>query len=107
MSTLADDIGHNLQFYNYLDPITRRLNAPGVRHFVRGDDFSQMLAKLDECLSYMETHVSFFQPLSDSASPADDLEAQPSGIVGVSVAVSTATHKRLDAHKGLFYDDHF
>ena len=57
LSSLADDVGQNLQFYNYLDPITRRLNAPGVRHFVRSDDFSDMLAQLDECLDYMKIHV--------------------------------------------------
>lgn len=57
ISLLADDIGHNLQYYNYLDPITRRLNAPGVRHFVRGEDFLDMLAQLDECLEYMQAHV--------------------------------------------------
>ena len=58
MTALADHVGHNLQYYNYLDPITRRLNAPGVGHFVRGDDFSQMLSQLDECLEYMQAHVS-------------------------------------------------
>ena len=58
LSSLADDVGENLQFYNYLDPITRRLNAPGVRHFVRSDDFTEMLSQLDECLEYMKVHVS-------------------------------------------------
>ena len=57
LSSLADDVGHNLQYYNYLDPITRRLNAPGVRHFVRGEDFSGMLGQLDECLIYMKSHT--------------------------------------------------
>ncbi|KAL9055691.1 MAG: hypothetical protein Q9162_003417 [Coniocarpon cinnabarinum] len=56
LSSLADDVEHNLQYYNYLDPITRRLNAPGVRHFVRSDDFTGMLAQLDECLEYMKKH---------------------------------------------------
>ena len=58
LSTLAEDVSHNLQYYNYLDPITRRLNAPGVRHFVRSDDFSDMLAQLDDCLEYMKLNVS-------------------------------------------------
>lgn len=57
LSTLADDVGHNLQYYNFLDPITRRLNAPGVRHFVRGEDFLDMLSQLDDCLDYMRAHV--------------------------------------------------
>ena len=57
LSSIASDVGQNLQYYNYLDPITRRLNAPGVRHFVRSGDFSEMLAQLDECLVYMKEHV--------------------------------------------------
>lgn len=57
VSSLADGIGHNLQYYNYLDPITRRLNAPGVRHFVRGEDFLDMLSQLDQCLEYTQAHV--------------------------------------------------
>lgn len=62
LSSLADGITENLQYYNYLDPITRRLNAPGARHFVRGDDFSETLYNLDRCLQYMEAHVSICQP---------------------------------------------
>lgn len=58
ISALADDIRDNLEYYNYLDPITRRLNAPGARHFVRGDDFTEMLINLDDCLDYMQNHVS-------------------------------------------------
>ncbi|KAI9728437.1 MAG: Golgi transport complex subunit 3 [Chrysothrix sp. TS-e1954] len=56
IATLADDIGQNLQYYNYLDPITRRLNAPGAGHLARGDEFSTMLSQLDHCLDYMQTH---------------------------------------------------
>lgn len=59
LASLADDVGENLQYYSYLDPITRRLNAPGVRHFVRSDDFTDMLSQLDDCLEYMKAHVSF------------------------------------------------
>lgn len=58
LSSLVDDVEYNLQFYNYLDPITRRLNVPGARHFVRSDDFAEMLSQLDECLDYMKSHVS-------------------------------------------------
>ncbi|KAI9823282.1 MAG: Golgi transport complex subunit 3 [Thelocarpon impressellum] len=54
--TLADDIGKNLQFYNYLEPISRRLNAPGAGQFVRGKDFSEMLSNLDSCVEYMQAH---------------------------------------------------
>ena len=55
---LAEGVGRNLQYYSFLDPITRRLNAPGAGNFFRGQEFSDMLARLDECLDYMNAHVS-------------------------------------------------
>ena len=58
LNTLADDLGQNLKYYSFLEPITRRLNAPGAGSFVRGKEFSDMLARLDECLEYMAAHVS-------------------------------------------------
>ena len=57
---LADDLDHNLKYYNYLEPVTRRLNAPGAGSFVRSNDFSEMLARIDDCLEYMTEHVSTF-----------------------------------------------
>lgn len=56
---MAETIGDNLQYYGYLEPITRRMNAPGAGAAVRGKEFSDMLARLDECLEYMNEHVSF------------------------------------------------
>ena len=58
LESLADDVGENLQYYSYLEPITRKLNAPGAGNFVRGNAFSDMLARLDECLDYMNNHQS-------------------------------------------------
>ncbi|THC99010.1 hypothetical protein EYZ11_001484 [Aspergillus tanneri] len=55
-SELASNIQENLQYYEFLDPASRRLNAPGAGNTVRGKDFSDMLRRLDECLDYMETH---------------------------------------------------
>ncbi|RDH30469.1 Sec34-like family-domain-containing protein [Aspergillus welwitschiae] len=55
-SDLAEDIQENLQYYDFLDPASRRLNAPGAGNTVRGKEFSDMLRRLDECLDYMETH---------------------------------------------------
>ncbi|PWY92438.1 Sec34-domain-containing protein [Aspergillus heteromorphus CBS 117.55] len=55
-SDLAADIQENLQNYDFLDPASRRLNAPGAGNTVRGKDFSDMLRRLDECLDYMEVH---------------------------------------------------
>jgi conserved oligomeric Golgi complex subunit 3 len=57
LEALARGVKDNLQYYSYLEPITRRLNAPGAGNFVRGKEFSDMLARLDECLEYMGAHV--------------------------------------------------
>ena len=54
---LADNLDDNLKYYNYLEPVTRRLNAPGAGNFVRSKEFSGMLARLDDCLEYMAAHV--------------------------------------------------
>lgn len=54
---LEKDIAENLQYYMYLEPIARRLNAPGAGNFVRSREFSEMLANLDNCIDYMEKHV--------------------------------------------------
>ena len=58
MTDLADNLKQNLRYYDYLEPVTRRLNAPGAGNFVRSQEFSDMLARLDECLEYMAAHVS-------------------------------------------------
>ncbi|KAI9725041.1 MAG: hypothetical protein M1812_000317 [Candelaria pacifica] len=58
ITDLADDLGENLQFYKYLEPMTKRLNAPGAGSFVRGKEFSEMLANLDSCLEYTKAHPS-------------------------------------------------
>ena len=57
LESLASSVVENLQYYSYLEPITRKLNAPGAGNFVRGKEFSDMLARLDECLDYMNNHV--------------------------------------------------
>lgn len=59
ITRLADSLDDNLKYYNYLEPVTRRLNAPGAGGHVRSKEFSEMLARLDECLEYMAAHVSF------------------------------------------------
>ena len=59
---LADGIETNLQFYDFLDPASKKLNAPHAGQHVRGKEFSDLLRHLDECLDYMEIHVSYFYP---------------------------------------------
>jgi hypothetical protein len=56
VTKLADDIEQNLRYYLYLEPITKRLNAPGAGNIVRGKDFTEMLLNLDSCLEYMQAH---------------------------------------------------
>ena len=55
---LADDIDENVRYYEYLEPITRKLNAPGAGQLVGEKEFSDILSHLDACILYMEEHVS-------------------------------------------------
>jgi hypothetical protein len=56
LTGLADAIEDNARYYTYLEPMTRRLNAPGAANLVKGSDFPEMLSSLDSCLVYMEGH---------------------------------------------------
>jgi hypothetical protein len=56
ITKLADDMEQNLRYYMYLEPTTKRLNAPGAGKIVRGKEFTDMLANLDSCLEYMQAH---------------------------------------------------
>lgn len=60
---LEKDLAENLQYYSYLEPITKQLNAPGAGHFVRSREFSDMLINLDSCINYMESHVDASIPI--------------------------------------------
>lgn len=57
MTDLVADLEKNLKYYTFLEPATRRLNAPGAGNFVRSKEFSEMLSRLDDCLDYMTSHV--------------------------------------------------
>ena len=61
---LADEIGTDLQYYAYLEPLTRRLNTPGSGRLVQNDDFLDMLRNLNTCIDFMDQHVclSHFPP---------------------------------------------
>jgi hypothetical protein len=56
LTALADAIDENAQYYTFLEPMTRRLNAPGAANLVRGKDFPELLSNLDNCLAYMESN---------------------------------------------------
>lgn len=61
MTELASNLDKNLKYYNFLEPVTRRLNAPGAGNFVRSKEFSEMLSRLDDCLEYLAAHVCSLQ----------------------------------------------
>ncbi|KAI9830203.1 MAG: Golgi transport complex subunit 3 [Phylliscum demangeonii] len=65
-SDLADKISDNLRYYDYLEPMSRRLNAPGVGRHVRDPEIVQILTHLDSCLLYMETHKNKLTDLQPS-----------------------------------------
>jgi hypothetical protein len=58
LRNLADEVGTDLQYYAYLEPLTRRLNAPGAGRLIRSDDFLDMLTNLNTCIDFMDQHVS-------------------------------------------------
>jgi hypothetical protein len=60
LKSLADEIGTYLQYYSYLEPITRRLNAPGASSMIGDDGFVEMLTTLDSCIKFMIEHVGHY-----------------------------------------------
>jgi hypothetical protein len=63
---LADEVGTDLQYYAYLEPLTRRLNAPGAGRLIRSEDFLDMLLNLNTCIDFMDQHVCISTLLSTS-----------------------------------------
>lgn len=57
LKSLRDEVGVGLQYYGYLEPITRRLNAPGASRAIGDDSFVEMLSNLESCIDYMTEHV--------------------------------------------------
>jgi hypothetical protein len=57
LRTLANEIGLELQYYAYLEPLTRRLNAPGANRLIKSDDILDMLINLNTCIDFMDKHV--------------------------------------------------
>lgn len=53
---VANGIQKHLKYYEPLERVTKRLNAPGAGSVVRSKAFSEMLVELDECIDYMQTH---------------------------------------------------
>lgn len=58
LTGLADAIEENASYYIYLEPMTRRLNAPNAMSLVISQDFPNILSTLDACVMYMDAHPS-------------------------------------------------
>lgn len=75
---LADEVGTDLQYYAYLEPLTRRLNAPGAGRLARSDDFLDILLNLNTCIDFMDEHVSYFSHFCRLCLPSElaDISSQ-------------------------------
>jgi hypothetical protein len=102
LRNLADEVGTELQYYAYLEPLTRRLNAPGAGRLIRSDDFLDMLLNLNTCIDFMDQHVSglLFDRLGYPACPNCKIQDTDYNSQITVIRVST----RLDIH--LFLKDH-
>jgi hypothetical protein len=56
LRNLADEVGHDLGYYTYLEPTTRRLNAPGAATSISDDSYVEIMQNLDSCIEFMRTH---------------------------------------------------
>ena len=57
LEKLADDVGTDIQYYEYLDTSSRRLNAPGAGRLVDDEILGDMVENIDSCIEFMEKHV--------------------------------------------------
>ncbi|CAG8436571.1 4543_t:CDS:2, partial [Scutellospora calospora] len=55
LTSLADAISSKLSYYNELETITKLFNSPG-ENICEQPEFIPVLAKLDECLDYMQSN---------------------------------------------------
>ncbi|NXX37495.1 COG3 protein, partial [Nicator chloris] len=53
---LAENIQQKLSYFNELENINTKLNSPTLS--VNSEGFIPMLAKLDDCIAYISSHVS-------------------------------------------------
>ncbi|KAK3941348.1 oligomeric Golgi complex subunit 3 [Diplogelasinospora grovesii] len=59
LQTLAEEVGTELEYYSYLENVTRRLNAPGASRLVDNSVFGEVLDNLDSCIAFMEKNPSY------------------------------------------------
>ncbi|RIB08130.1 Sec34-like family-domain-containing protein [Gigaspora rosea] len=58
LTSLADAISSKLSYYNELEAITKLFNSPG-ENICEQPEFIPVLAKLDECLDYMQSNLRY------------------------------------------------
>ncbi|OAD77376.1 hypothetical protein PHYBLDRAFT_131111 [Phycomyces blakesleeanus NRRL 1555(-)] len=58
LTHLADALAERLAYFNHLEPIAKLFNSPGDDICLR-PEFIGMLQTLDECIEYMQQHVSY------------------------------------------------
>ncbi|CAG8532098.1 6020_t:CDS:10 [Funneliformis mosseae] len=58
LTSLADSISAKLSYYNELETITKLFNSPG-ENICEQKEFIPILAKLDECLEYMQSNLRY------------------------------------------------
>jgi conserved oligomeric Golgi complex subunit 3 len=63
LKLLSDEVEADLKCYSYLEPITRRLNAPGASSILGDDGFFEILMNLDISIEFMIEHVCLPTPL--------------------------------------------
>ncbi|KAG9243248.1 Sec34-like family-domain-containing protein [Calycina marina] len=56
---LADEVSTDLQYYAYLEPLTKRLNTVTGSRLVRSDDFLDILVNLNTCIDFMDGHPQY------------------------------------------------
>ncbi|KAI1006838.1 hypothetical protein K3495_g1379 [Podosphaera aphanis] len=59
LMTLENQIGSHLQYYAYLEPLTKRLHNAGSTRTVRSDDLFDILLNLNTCIDFMDQHPSY------------------------------------------------
>ncbi|KAH8668514.1 Sec34-like family-domain-containing protein [Xylariales sp. PMI_506] len=59
LQSLADEVGTDLHYYQYLDGVTRRLNAPGASRLVDHENFTEILTNTDACIHFMAKHPTY------------------------------------------------
>lgn len=70
LKLLSDEVSAGLKYYAYLEPVTRRLNAPGASSVIGDDGFVEILTNLDACVRYLIAHVSFILLITACTCPA-------------------------------------